>query len=326
MGDAAPALTPAKWLKGEPVAKFEKDRIYVVEFWATWCGPCRQSIPHLSKLQEDFKDIIFIGQDCLEQEQTGVADFVKDMGDKMNYRVALDDVKDNEKGKMATTWMTAAGQQGIPTAFVIDKQTKIAWIGHPMELDGVLKDVVAGTFDPKKAAAEHEAQQALVEKFGKAMQTHDIDGAIAVADELAKAQPAMADQVSAIKFTLLLQKKDYPAAWELGKKFPEMFKDKPEMLDGLARTIVNPEEPVDKPDLALAETLASRAVEITKGENGGALDTLARVYFAKGNIDKAIETQSNALVKASSDEKAQFQKDLAEYKAAKEKAASTNSK
>jgi len=66
VGDPAPALTSGEFVKGEPVKEFAKGKTYVVEFWATWCGPCRASIPHLSKLQEQNHDITFIGQDCWE--------------------------------------------------------------------------------------------------------------------------------------------------------------------------------------------------------------------------------------------------------------------
>lgn len=131
VGDRAPALAGQKWVKGEPVAAFEKGKVYVVEFWATWCPPCRASIPHLSELQAKFKDkgVIVIGQNCWERDASKVAPFITKMGDKMNYRVALD----TDSGAMAKSWMAAAGQDGIPTAFVVDKAGKIAWIGHPMD-------------------------------------------------------------------------------------------------------------------------------------------------------------------------------------------------
>jgi len=65
---------------------------------------------------------------------------VKKMGNQMTYRVALDD-----GSKMADTWMDAAGQNGIPTAFVVDKHGIIVWIGHPMNLDEAkLNQVLAG--------------------------------------------------------------------------------------------------------------------------------------------------------------------------------------
>lgn len=135
VGDAAPALAPGKWLKGEAVTKFEVGKVYVVEFWATWCPPCRKSIPHLTELQAKYKDAVIIGQNCSEPDPSKVAPFVKQMGDKMKYRVAQDDAA----GTMSKTWMRAAGQRGIPAAFLIGKDGKIAWIGHPMGLEEPLK-------------------------------------------------------------------------------------------------------------------------------------------------------------------------------------------
>src|SRR4051812_48189635 len=103
VGDKAPPLQVSKWMQGDPVKDFEKDKAYLVEFWATWCGPCRQSIPHLNEIHNKYKDkgLVVIGQDCWENDESAVAPFIKEMGKKMTYRVALDDKKGSEKGKMA---------------------------------------------------------------------------------------------------------------------------------------------------------------------------------------------------------------------------------
>ena len=72
----------------------------------------------------------------------------------------MDSVPEKEKaseGAMAKAWMTAAGQNGIPTAFIVNKEGKIAWIGHPMEMEKPLEKIVAGTWD-LKAVAGREAQ------------------------------------------------------------------------------------------------------------------------------------------------------------------------
>src|SRR2546426_245088 len=65
--DPAPELKVAKWIKGEPVARLAPGGIYVIEFWATWCGPCKQAIPHITELAEKYRGkATFIGVDVLE--------------------------------------------------------------------------------------------------------------------------------------------------------------------------------------------------------------------------------------------------------------------
>ena len=106
-----------------------------------------------------FKDkgLVVIGQNCWERDESLVAPFIKKMGDKMTYRVALDDKTSNQKGQMAKTWMEAAGRNGIPSAFLVDTKGVIAWIGHPMALkEDVIEQVIAGKFDVRKAAAEQQ--------------------------------------------------------------------------------------------------------------------------------------------------------------------------
>jgi thiol-disulfide isomerase/thioredoxin len=155
VGDPAPKLDTGKWVQGDPVKNFEKGKAYIVEFWATWCGPCRASIPHLNEVYEKYKDkgLVVIGQNCWEQDDAEVAPFVKKMGDKMTYRVALDDKSSDAKGAMAKTWMAAAGRKGIPSAFLIDTKGTIAWIGHPMELtDQLIDDALAGKVPVSKSA------------------------------------------------------------------------------------------------------------------------------------------------------------------------------
>jgi thiol-disulfide isomerase/thioredoxin len=146
---AAPALTVSKWVKGEPViiADGKGKDVYVVEFWATWCPPCRESIPHLTELQKKYKDANVVVVGITDEDIDPVKSFVATMGDKMNYHVAVD--KDQ---KTYEAFNKVAAFDAIPTAFVIDKTGKVVWQGHPMAgLDDVLKRLTsapkaAGTF------------------------------------------------------------------------------------------------------------------------------------------------------------------------------------
>ena len=97
-GSVAPVLSGEKWLKGAPVKSFERGRVYVVEFWATWCKPCIASVPHLTELQQKYPNITVIGVAASEQSSrpnmddrlSKVESFVAKQGTGMNYSVVYD--------------------------------------------------------------------------------------------------------------------------------------------------------------------------------------------------------------------------------------------
>ncbi|HLX94071.1 MAG TPA: TlpA disulfide reductase family protein [Puia sp.] len=161
IGDPAPALHVHEWLKGKPVERFEKGRMYVVEFWATWCEPCRRSIPRLTKLVRKFrKKVDIIGIDVYEQA-TGsekIQRFVDSMGHRMKYRVARED-----SNSMETSWLAPAGQRPIPVAFVINAEGQIAWIGHPLDLDHVFANIVNNDWNVLDAYARRNLERHLDE-------------------------------------------------------------------------------------------------------------------------------------------------------------------
>jgi thiol-disulfide isomerase/thioredoxin len=55
VGDDAPPLVQGTYVQGEPVREFEQGKVYVVEMWATWCGPCVQAMPHVTELQREVR-------------------------------------------------------------------------------------------------------------------------------------------------------------------------------------------------------------------------------------------------------------------------------
>lgn len=316
VGDPAPKLQVDKWLKGDPIKSLEKGKIYVIECWATWCGPCIASMPHVTKMQAKYKDkgVVVIGVNVWERDLAASEPFVKKMGDKMGYRVATDvltpaDDGSTGPGEMATTWLKAAGQNGIPCSFIVDREGKIAWIGHPMMMERPLALIADNKFDPAEEAKFSEKMDQLNKDFGTAMRANDNDKALTTLDQIAVLNPTLASQYGTTRLMVLMKKGDYPAANALAAKLG----DDPDAAPApLAATLLNAPD-LEKIDAALAVKLATQAYDDNEKKGWQYESLLARAYAVNKQYDKAITLQTKVIAEAPQQIKAREQKALDEY-------------
>jgi thiol-disulfide isomerase/thioredoxin len=305
VGDPAPKIQVASWVQGEPVKAFEGDKVYIVEFWATWCGPCVQAIPHLNETYKTLKDkgLVVIGQNLGEDSATATK-FVKSMAGKMTYRVTVDDPTDG--GFMAKNWLAAAGQNGIPCAFVVSKQGKIAYIGHPMSLkESQLESLLA---EPSTKVLGADATVATAPS-AKASQLASRAAALIRADKLDEAEAAIAELQPALtaNFTyiggllelqLLLARKQADDAVQLSAMLCDDFSKQPIVLSAVASSLVSRSDATP----ALMDAAGKIATPISAAAGIGqssSLETLARIAFLKGDKVSAVELQTKAVSLAS---------------------------
>jgi thiol-disulfide isomerase/thioredoxin len=121
-GDPLPTLA-LNYLGKQPELS---GRPVLVEFWATWCPPCRKSIPHLNQIYEKYKSqgLEIVG--ITDEDEATVKKFQQQV--PMEYNVAINTPQ---------SVYQQFGIEGIPTAFLVNKGGKIVWTGHPMELTDV---------------------------------------------------------------------------------------------------------------------------------------------------------------------------------------------
>ncbi len=306
IGDPAPSLHLAGWVKGEPVERFATDKVYVVEFWATWCGPCRTSIPHLTELAQRHRDVAFIGVDVLEQDEARVRAFVAEQGDSMNYRVALDAIpagKEPAEGAMNQGWLKAAVEDGIPTAFVI-QNTRIAWIGHPLDLDAPLDQIAAKTWNPStqipdRLMVKRRDQRAneIRDQVFPIYNEGKYAAVVAVLDKVTSDDSILADEFGWLRYASLCNGANVEAGIELGARRLQANNDNPYVLNNDAWNVIAPslkQEP-DPRVARLALRAALRAVELLNGERANHLDTLAEAQYRTGDLLGAVATEEKAL-------------------------------
>ena len=279
IGEKAPALTGVTWLKGNaPAAGIP----VIVEFWATWCGPCKTSIPHLAKLAQNHAGkLAVVG--LSDEDSATVAPFI--VSAKMEYNVGLL----QDPGRNA--WM--ADVEGIPHAFLVAADGTVLWKGHPMGLDPVVEQVLAGSWDSSAMAKLEGVRKRLLEELTNA----DVDDDASVAKVSATAREILAlapadEEAIGVLVGVAQHKGDAAGAravWE-SLAIEQMT---PGQAASLARIASDAAE-VEFRHLAVARKLALRAVAGVP-EEAGYQEILARVEYACGRIEDAIAAQEKAL-------------------------------
>jgi thiol-disulfide isomerase/thioredoxin len=119
VGDKAPDFNiPRLETKGIISLKQYRGKVVYVDFWASWCGPCRQSLPALNSIRQEFRskgfEVIAIN---LDEEREDAMEFLKE------FPVAYPTARDTS-GKVPEAY----GLVGMPTAYLIDRKGNIQMV------------------------------------------------------------------------------------------------------------------------------------------------------------------------------------------------------
>lgn len=307
--NAPPALFEGtKLISGAEPTSFEQGKTYVIEFWATWCPPCRKSIPHLNDLSKSLrrKGVSIIG--ISDEKPDVVASFVKKQGDGMSYTVIADPDKKYHKA-----WMQPAKAKGIPTAFIVGPTGRIAFIGHPMEpgFERVLNLCSDGKYDPLL----YERAQPLLDGADRSVKVRDWNMAHRQLDKALEIDPWVFSRLMQRKYKMMVIDEEKPdeAKAYINEQL-QVYADKPDVLADIAR-MASSDPDLPRADMELAES-AVAALAMAKGEkNPEVLEVVALVAYKKGDLDGAVRSQFQAWMAAAPEVKPDYKTTLDRYKA-----------
>jgi thiol-disulfide isomerase/thioredoxin len=315
LGDQAPPLKVKEWVKGQSVEleQVRGQKIVVLDFWATWCVPCIANVPHLTRLQEQYaEDVIVIALTSEDPANslTAVRRFVESQGKRMDYRVAFNDGAATQRA-----YMDAMGLENLPTAFVVDREGRLAWVGYPDEgLTRAVEQAVAGKLDIERIKRQYRIRRTIE----AAIKKEDWPAALAAIDTRLEEGGLSADEQAELgwlRFECLARSPG--RALEAGRFGRQLVAadHKAERLDAHAWALLT-DAAYEGTFNALALAAAERANALAGGQNARILDTLARAHFVAGKVSQAVRLARQAVAVAEGPERDFYRQSLAEYQEA----------
>jgi thiol-disulfide isomerase/thioredoxin len=334
VGDPAPPVQVSRFVKGEPIQDFQRGQVYVIEFWATWCVPCKDSIPHLTELQKKYAEKVrILGVSIWEPREEAVEPFVREWGEKMDYTVAIDKVdflisddederqrESVEKGRMSKAYMVDSGWDlvGIPTAFIVDQKGRIAWIGDTKELDQPLEEVILGRYTLSQAAEEYRmnmVREAFARgerrKAREALKEKNPETALRLVDALLELDPPAQDDYI-FKFEILLLHKGSP---EKATRFMTAVLPELDWVTTMNMTAILADLGRDlSPEAAHAGIGACRdSLRKIGKDHTWPLMTMAELYYRLGETKSALAMADRALKICREEDRKRMQADRDRY-------------
>ncbi|WP_081369477.1 TlpA disulfide reductase family protein [Bradyrhizobium japonicum] len=307
----APPIKVENWRRGQPLASFQPGKVYIVEFWATWCAPCVAALSDLVQLQEKYSDsgVEVLGIAARERAQTAeearskLDAWLSEKFPNLNYRGGFDYTREMDK-----LWMDSSVSVGIPTSFVVDRDGHIAFVGSPMQLDDVLAKILTGSWcisDEAKAAdaeriANGERTMPIFAKLTPAMKAQDWAKALSVIEE---ALPVLPDDVNfrVLHADLLRHKmRDLQAGLPVMRQLVRDAINKKSAV-WVAEAMCQLFDPADDNShlpqaerFAMGNELSGHILAINAPQRGEppkflSYPAVAQYYYESGNKDRAIE-------------------------------------
>ena len=298
VGDAVPPLVVDAWLNGDGVKALEPGKIYVLDFWATWCGPCIALMPELAETARDYADqnvvVIPITTTDGRNSRKSIEKYVAKVGKPLGLTFAVCETR-----TMQQTWFDAAGAEGYPTTMIVDKQGKLAFLGHPMEAADALPKIVDGTWKGEASVKEIAAMQA---EFQAIQEKGDKKPADALVDLTAfeAKYPAKAKKSDVVltRLLLLMILKKYDEA----KAYTEVIlpaavtASRTSALEKIMAVWAAPQLNPDKKHMELSlKALEGLLTLAGKEPTSQLLFNAAEIHFFNGNKPKALEYLDAAL-------------------------------